>query len=67
MKPWDIAAGVLMVREAGGKVCDQKGAPTGPMDVRGIDSRFIIAGNVRVAEALQKVVADSGYAATFRA
>ena len=66
VKPWDIAAGVLMVREAGGKVCDQKGAPTKPMDARGIDSRFLIAGNVRVAEALQKVVVDSCYAATFR-
>ena len=57
----------LDVYKRQGKVCDQKGAPTGPMDARGIDSRFLIAGNVRVAEALQKVVADSGYAATFRA
>ncbi len=62
VKPWDIAAGVLLVREAGGKVCDYKGAPTGPLDARGIDSRNLVAGNVRLAEALQKVIADSGYA-----
>ncbi|AXA84410.1 inositol monophosphatase [Lysobacter oculi] len=66
VKPWDIAAGVLLVREAGGKVSDQKGAPTGPVDARGVDSRCLLAGNVRIAEALQKVVADSGYAASFR-
>lgn len=66
VKPWDIAAGVLLVREAGGKVSDFKGAPTAPMDARGIDSRGICAGNVRVAEALQKVIVDSGYAASFR-
>lgn len=64
--PWDIAAGVLLVREAGGKVSDYKGAPTAPMDGRSLDSRGIVAGNVRTAEALQKVIADSGYAAAFR-
>ncbi|MGY0504055.1 inositol monophosphatase family protein [Luteimonas sp. e5] len=65
LKPWDIAAGVLLVREAGGKVCDFKGAATRPMDARGIDSRPLVAGNVRIAEALQKLIADSGYAAAF--
>ena len=30
VKPWDIAAGVLLVREAGGRVCDFRGARTGP-------------------------------------
>ncbi|MDO5610071.1 MAG: inositol monophosphatase family protein [Pseudomonadota bacterium] len=66
VKPWDIAAGVLLVREAGGKVSDFKGAPTAPMDTRGIDSRGLIAGNLRIAEALQKTIVDSGYAASFR-
>lgn len=65
VKPWDIAAGMLMVREAGGKVCDFKGAPTAPVDARGIDSRGLVAGNLRTAEALQKVIQDSGYAASF--
>ena len=32
VKPWDIAAGVLLVREAGGRVTDFRGAATGPMD-----------------------------------
>ncbi len=65
VKPWDIAAGILLVREAGGKVSDFKGAPTAPVDVRGVDSRGILAGNIRTAEALQKAIVDSGYAATF--
>ncbi|RMH93602.1 inositol monophosphatase [Lysobacter pythonis] len=65
VKPWDIAAGILLVREAGGKVSDFKGAPTAPVDARGIDSRGIVAGNLRLAEALQKTIVDSGYAGTF--
>lgn len=28
MKPWDLAAGVLLVEEAGGIVCDSKGSKT---------------------------------------
>lgn len=32
LQPWDMAAGVLLVREAGGKVTDMKGAP---VDLRG--------------------------------
>lgn len=66
VKPWDIAAGVLLVREAGGRVCDYNGAQTGPMDERGIDSRHILAGNLKLSDALQKVIATSGYAASFR-
>jgi myo-inositol-1(or 4)-monophosphatase len=30
LKPWDVAAGILLVREAGGKVTDFLG---GPLDV----------------------------------
>lgn len=65
LKPWDIAAGVLLVREAGGRVADFKGATTGPMDARGTNSRQLMAGNVRITTPLQKTLADSGYANAF--
>lgn len=66
VKPWDIAAGVLLVREAGGRVCDYNGNQTGPLDQRGIDSRHIMAGNLKLSDALQKLISTSGYAASFR-
>lgn len=65
VQPWDIAAGVLLVREAGGRVCDFRGANTGPLDARGIGSRQLIAGNLKLSEALQKTIVSSGYAAAF--
>lgn len=65
VKPWDIAAGVLLVREAGGRVADFKNAATGPMDARGTASRQLLAGNVRITEPLQRTIVSSGYAATF--
>ncbi len=65
MKPWDIAAGVLLVREAGGRVCDFKGSQTGPMDVRGIHGRQLVAGNLKLSAELQKIIVQSGYAAAF--
>ena len=63
VKPWDIAAGVLLVREAGGRVSDFKGAATGPMDTRGIHGRALLAGNHRLSAELQKVMMQSGFAA----
>jgi len=65
VKPWDIAAGVLLVREAGGRVTDFRGAATGPMDQRGVIGRQLVAGNLKVSEALQKVIVNSGYAKAF--
>ena len=65
VKPWDIAAGVLLVREAGGRVCDFRGAATGPLDARGIAGRPLVAGNLKLSESLQKVIVQSGYAAVF--
>jgi len=65
VKPWDIAAGVLLVREAGGRVADFRGAATGPMDARGIAGRQLLAGNLKLSEALQKTIVSSGYAAAF--
>ena len=65
LKPWDIAAGVLLVREAGGRVIDFRGAGTGPMDHRGVLGRHLVAGNLKVTEVLQKTIVSSGYAAAF--
>ena len=65
VKAWDIAAGVLLVREAGGKVCDFRGAALGKIDGRTALPRQIVAGNLKVAEALQKTIVSSGYAASF--
>ena len=66
VKAWDIAAGVLLVREAGGRVCDFRGAATGPLDARGIAGRQLVAGNLKLSESLQKVIVQSGYAAAFK-
>ena len=65
VKPWDIAAGVLLVREAGGRVVDFRGAATGPMDQRGVLGRHLVAGNLKLSEQLQKAIVNSGYAAAF--
>ncbi len=66
VKAWDIAAGVLLVREAGGKVCDYRGASTPRLDDRGPDTRQLVAGNIKVCEALQKTIVSSGYAASYK-
>ncbi len=66
VKPWDIAAGVLMVRESGGKVCDFNGLKTKAMDMANVEGRPLVAGNVKVADALVKTIQSSGYAAAFR-
>lgn len=65
VQPWDIAAGVLLVREAGGRVCDFRGAATGPMDQRGMAGRQLLAGNQKLGTELQKLIVQSGYAAAF--
>ncbi len=66
VQAWDIAAGALLVREAGGRVCDYKGAATGPMHIAGAAAgRQLVAGNLKVTEALQKAIVASGYAKAF--
>lgn len=65
VKPWDVAAGVLMVREAGGKVSDFRGQGTGPMDTRGLMPRQIVAGNLKICDALQQKIVNTGYASAF--
>jgi len=60
VKAWDIAAGMLLVREAGGRVCDFRG--------RGeqlLNGGQMVAGNIKIADALQKAIVQSGYAASF--
>lgn len=46
LKPWDMAAGVLLVREAGGRYCDFAGRDGIPA------SGNIIAGNLHVTQAM---------------
>lgn len=65
IKPWDIAAGSLMVREAGGKVCDFRDRTSGPMDERGVNPRPLLAGNIKVAGLLQQRILNTGYASAF--
>ena len=65
LQPWDIAAGVLMVREAGGRICDYRGAAPRRFDIAESHGSQIVAGNVKVIEPLQKMIVSSGYAASF--
>lgn len=61
VKAWDIAAGILLVREAGGRVCDYRG--------RGeklLDGGQIVAGNIKICDVLQKAIVQSGYASAFQ-
>ena len=62
IKPWDIAAGMLLVRESGGRVCDFRGRGEKILDVG-----QIVAGNLKVGPALQKALVQSGYASAFDA
>lgn len=52
LKPWDIAAGALIVQEAGGIVTDFEGEQTW------LDTGNIVAGNPKVLAQLLKIVAQ---------
>ncbi len=52
LKPWDTAAGVLLVEEAGGKVSDFSGRPYRPGD------HVLLATNSLVHEEMQQVAAE---------
>jgi myo-inositol-1(or 4)-monophosphatase len=52
LNPWDIAAGVLLVREAGGLVTDLDG---GAFDLR---SGRILATNGRLHDEMQGIIGD---------
>jgi len=51
LKPWDMAAGCLLVREAGGKHCDFVGRDGMP------ESGNLLAGNIKVVDAMVKAIA----------
>ena len=51
LKPWDMAAACVLVREAGGRYCDFSGRDGLP------ESGNLIAGNVSVVQAIIKTVA----------
>lgn len=65
VKPWDIAAGMLLVREAGGRVCDFRGRSDRVLTDGA--STQLVAGNLKISEALQKAIVASGYASAFDA
>ncbi|MCB1555367.1 MAG: inositol monophosphatase [Xanthomonadales bacterium] len=60
VKPWDIAAGLLLVREAGGRCCNFRGHSD-----KLLHSGQIVAAGVKFADPLQKLMVSSGYAAAF--
>ena len=53
LQMWDIAAGILLVREAGGFVTDFRGAD------RALDTRQVLAANDQVHSKLHKLVAKA--------
>jgi myo-inositol-1(or 4)-monophosphatase len=53
LQPWDVAAGMLIVREAGGFVTDFRGQD------RAIERKEILAGNDATHSKLQKLVANA--------
>ena len=65
VQSWDIAAGALLVREAGGRTCDFRGGALARMDIAEARGRQIVAGNVKLVEPLQKAIVSSGYAKAF--
>jgi myo-inositol-1(or 4)-monophosphatase len=54
LKPWDVAAGMLLVREAGGRVTDHGG---GPYDIR---HHRILASNGLIHEEMMSVLGEGG-------
>ncbi|HEX9727812.1 MAG TPA: inositol monophosphatase family protein [Gemmatimonadales bacterium] len=53
LAPWDVAAGTLLVREAGGVVTDLAGQPAG------VGAGPIVAGNPRIHELLREILQTS--------
>lgn len=57
LNPWDVAAGTLLVAEAGGRVTRIDGTPSA------VDARSILATNARIHSEMQGVLAGVGKAA----
>ena len=55
-----LAETLKLVREAGGRVCDFRGGGD-----RLLMSGQLVAGNLKISDALQKTIVSSGYAASF--
>lgn len=51
LKPWDLAAGCLLVREAGGRYCDFVGRDGIP------ESGNLVAGGIKVADGIVRAIA----------
>jgi myo-inositol-1(or 4)-monophosphatase len=60
LKPWDVAAGVLIVREAGGTVSAPDGTAFAPIDDGGND---VVAGNAHLHGKLRELVHEGVAAA----
>ncbi len=58
LKPWDVAAGYIIVKEAGGFVCDLDSRKNNP-----ITTGNVLAANQGLFEPLKKVIKDSTKAA----
>ncbi len=56
LKPWDVAAGILMVREARGTITDLHGGATM------LDSGDILASNEMLHPQILKLLKDAGRA-----
>ena len=61
LKPWDMAAGVLLVHEAGGRYCDFAGRDGIPA------SGNLIAGNLNVAKAMVEAIGQQATPALLKA
>ena len=64
LRPWDMAAGILIVREAGGFVTDAAGKESTVQDVGGND---VVAANPHMHRLLLQLVAEGVHAAEGRA
>jgi myo-inositol-1(or 4)-monophosphatase len=56
LKPWDVAAGVLLVREAGGRATDFEGGPDC------LSGEFIVASNGRIHDDMLRVIREGASA-----
>lgn len=50
LKPWDVAAGILLVEEAGGRVTNEVG------DSSRVDDRFVLASNGRIHRSMETLL-----------
>jgi len=56
LKPWDVAAGILLVREAGGKATDFEGS------LNCLSGEFIVASNGRIHGEMLRVIKEGAAA-----